>query len=64
MSPSAVYFRYSHDSFIIMVNVNGCPDTYRFDPYCKNSFGSAERSSEKPINIVSKPTPPSCNMLE
>ena len=27
----------------------------------QDSFGSAERSSEKPINIVSKPTPPSCN---
>ena len=29
----------------------------------QDSFGSAERSSEKPISIVSKPTPPSCNVL-
>ena len=36
----------------------GYPDTYT-----AIQLGSAERSSEKPNNVL-KPTPPSCNVLE
>ena len=35
----------------------GCPDSYRFDPYCSTALGVRKHLVKKPISIVSKSTP-------
>ena len=40
-----------------------CPDTYRFDPYCRTALGVEKNLVKKPISIVSKSTPPYYNVV-